>query len=64
MAQPEEFMLQSVAYRPTVYRTGVIPESRVHSDLSYTQSGRILLDALHVGSVDIFSSQRKDRAPK
>ena len=26
----------------------VIPESRVHSDLSYTQSGRVLLAALHV----------------
>ena len=46
----------------------VIPESRVHSDLSYlhkyTQSGRVLLDSLHVRSVDIFSSQRKDRALK
>ena len=24
MAQTEEFMLQNVAYRPTVYRTGVV----------------------------------------
>ena len=24
MAQSEEFMFQNVAYRPTVYRTGVV----------------------------------------
>ena len=42
----------------------VIPESRVHSDLSYTQSGRILLDALHLGSVDIFLFTEKGQGPK
>ena len=29
MAQTEEFMFQNVAYRPTVYRTGAVPQCTV-----------------------------------
>ena len=30
-AQTEEFMFQNVAYRPTVYRTGVTPIAKRHN---------------------------------
>ena len=44
----------------------VIPESRVHSLnlVIHTQRERVLLDSLHVGSVDIVSLQRKDMKRK